>query len=87
MEEERAGLFYPLIKQSVQKNGWDDFVCKPTPQAVGEEKRPKQQQVCVVPLHPRFVVGRKNPLIADDKAVTHLIYFHINRVLAGIFIV
>lgn len=41
----------------------------------------------VVCLHPQFVCGRKNPLIVDDKGVTHLIYFHINHISAGIFIV
>lgn len=43
--------------------------------------------VFVVCLHPQFVCGRKNPLIVDDKGVTHLIYFHINHISAGIFIV
>lgn len=33
------------------------------------------------------VAGRKNPLIANDKAVTGRIYFHINHVSAGIVIV
>ena len=33
------------------------------------------------------MAGRKNPLIANDKAVTDLVYFHINHVSAGIFIV
>lgn len=41
----------------------------------------------VIHLHPLSVAGRKQLLTANDKAVTRLIYFHINHVSAGIFIV
>jgi len=33
------------------------------------------------------LAGRKNPLMVNDKAVTHLIYFLINHASAGVFIV
>lgn len=84
-EEERAGLFYPLIKSSVQNNGGLILFANPhLRQLVKKNSISNNTSVLFIYILSSSVAVSKNPLIANDKAVTYLTYFHITHVSAGV---